>query len=262
MAKYSDQVRGSDLTFWGIFALVSWAVAVLSANVSALIPDNVLGGLHTSRLAGGTLNQLRADVAALESESARLKQENTVLLQRFMLSEDATGDVTRRVGALELSFPKLLEAANTPSGVDRGNITAAIGGTPESFDVPGGTVSFSTTPLGDAATPAAARTTQPMPEALTAEAVPDSSAFGVALGPPIDFDEGTDAWQSMTNRVGTLLIGLAPLLSDVEGGPGKRLVAGPVNTEAEARQICGQMARVGIACATVAFIGDPLPLLN
>jgi hypothetical protein len=209
------------------------------------------------------LNQLRSDVAALEAESARLKQENTVLLQRFMLSDDAAGDITRRLGALELSFPKLLEAANTPSAVDRSAITAGIGEAPETFDVSGGTVSVTTSPLGNQVPAVSSpRAAQPMPQALTAEATPDSSAWGVALGPPIDANEGPDAWQSMTNRVGTLLLGLAPLVANVEGGPGKRLVAGPVNTEAEARQLCGQMARVGIACATVAFIGDPLPLLN
>jgi hypothetical protein len=37
---------------------------------------------------------------------------------------------------------------------------------------------------------------------------------------------------------------------------------GPIAREAEARQLCGRMAKIGIACASVPFIGEPLPLLN
>ena len=88
-----------------MFALITWAIAVLGANVSAFIPDGVLGGLHASRLSGANLNQLRGQVAALETETARLRQENSVLLQRFVLNEQASGEVTRRVGALELTVP-------------------------------------------------------------------------------------------------------------------------------------------------------------
>ena len=40
--------------------------------------------------------------------------------------------------------------------------------------------------------------------------------------------------------------------------PGKRLVAARSASEAEARELCGHMAKVGIACASVPFIGDPL----
>ena len=30
-------------------------------------------------------------------------------------------------------------------------------------------------------------------------------------------------------------------------------------SEADARELCGRMAKVGIACASVTFMGDPLP---
>jgi hypothetical protein len=101
-----------------------------------------------------------------------------------------------------------------------------------------------------------------MPQVLTPDVTPDPGSFGVALGPPIDENEGEDAWQSMNAKIGTLLVGLGPLLGHVEGGPGRRLVAGPIATEADARELCGHMAKIGIACASVPFIGDPLPLLN
>ena len=64
MARPVEHFRASDITVWGVFALVTWAIAVLGANVSAFIPDGVLGGLHASRLSGANLNQLRGQVAA------------------------------------------------------------------------------------------------------------------------------------------------------------------------------------------------------
>jgi hypothetical protein len=260
LAKPVEHFRASDITFWGVFALVAWAVAVLGANVSAFLPDGFLGGLHASRLEGASLNQLRGQVAALESQAAQLKQENTVLLQRFAINEQANGEVTRRVGALELTVPQILDAlyARNGPGIDTGT-TASTGAPPITFDVPGGSVSYTTTPM--AGIQRQDTVEQPMPEAITT-ITPDSNAFGVALGPPIDADEGEVSWRSMSNKVGTLLLGMGPLLANVEGSAGKRLVVGPIATEAEARQLCGRMAKIGIACASVPFIGMPLPLLN
>src|SRR3569623_2182367 len=147
LAKASDQFQARDVTFWGVFALVVWGVAVLGANLSALIPDSVLGGLHASRLGGATLNQLRGQVDALATQAALLKQENTVLVQRFMVNEQASGEVTRRVGALELPVPKILETLNNSSGVDQSAVTASTGTTAKPFDTDGGSVSYTTTPM-------------------------------------------------------------------------------------------------------------------
>jgi hypothetical protein len=263
LAKASDQFRARDVTFWGLFALAVWGVAVTSASLSAFVPAGVLGGLHASRLDAGSLNQMRGDLQALEADAASLKQENTVLLQRFMLNEQASGDVTRRVGALEITLPRILESLNSGPGVDTGAVTASTGTTPvTSFDTDGGSVSYSRSPMSPEMGPAAAQKAQPMPQVLTPDVTPDPGSFGVALGPPIDENEGEDAWQSMNAKIGTLLVGLGPLLGHVEGGPGRRLVAGPIATEADARELCGHMAKIGIACASVPFIGDPLPLLN
>jgi hypothetical protein len=260
LAKPVEHFRASDITFWGVFALVTWAIAVLGANVSAFIPSAVLGGLHASRLDGASFNQLRGQVADLETETARLRQENGVLMQRLALNEQTGGEVTRRVGALELTVPQILDALNTRGpGIDPGTTASTGTGAPTTFDVEGGSVSYTTTPM--AAVDNRTNTNQPMPRAIDSIA-PDSSAFGIALGPPIDADEGEDTWRSMSNKVGTLLLGMGPLLANVEGGAGKRLVVGPITSEAEARQLCGRMAKVGIACASVPFIGTPLPLLN
>lgn len=261
MAKASDQFRSRDVTFWGVFALAVWAVAVLGANLSALIPDGVLGGLHASRLDGATLNQLRAEMVSLRSETTRLKQENSVLAQQHVLTEVSGTDLARRLGALELTVPKILESLNNPPGVDRTLVTASTGATTKSFPVEGGSVTYTTSPLASATAPAAV-TEQAMPRPLAADVTPDPASFGIALGSPIDADEAEATWQGMTGRVGTLLIGLGPLLGHVEGGSGRRLVAGPISSEADARDLCGRVAKAGIACQSVPFIGDPLPLLN
>lgn len=259
MGKPGDQFRASDITFWGVFALVAWSVALVGATFSSFIPDSILGGLHASRLSGGTLNQLRGEVAALQTETALLKQENSVLLQRFSLNEQASGEVTRRIGALEMTVPQMLDALRTGAGIDPGT-TASVNGPVVSFDVEGGSVKYTRTPMSTVIAPEQDAPIQSMPEKLSI--VPDSAAFGIALGPPIDADEGEIAWQSMNNKVGTLLVGLAPLLANVEGSSGKRLVVGPIIVESDARQLCGRMAKVGIACASVPFVGTPLPLSN
>ncbi|HEX4297313.1 MAG TPA: hypothetical protein VHZ56_04770 [Devosia sp.] len=259
MAKASDQFRASDVSFWGVVALVACTVAVLGSTISALIPDDVLASLHASRLGGADLTQLRAELALLKGKSADLQQADTVLSQRFALAEQTAGAVTRRVGALELSVPRLLEAAAPASApvVDTATVTGSTATPPpKTFAVDGGTVSVTETPLEPDADGGTA-SVQPMPQQLT-DAAPDPAAFAVALGPPIDADEGVADWHGMNQKAGTLLLGLTPLLANVEGGPGRRLVAGPLGTQAGARDLCGSIARLGIACATMPFVGQPL----
>ncbi len=248
------------MTIWGVVALVIWGVAMLSATVSALVPDSFFAGLHTSRLQGANVNQLRTQVAALAEEAQRMKRENALLVQRFSLSEENTGAVTRRVGALELTIPRMLEAIPADTTIDRSSITSSIGAAPTvSFDADGGSVSVTQKPLAMPSSPVA-QLPQDMPSMPVVE--PDPSAFGIALGPPLDADEAEAQWQSLTARVGTLLIGLGPVLADLEGTTGKRLVAGPLVDRATATALCGRMSKVGISCAAVPFIGMPMPLLN
>lgn len=263
MPGLREQFQSKDVTFWGVFALVAWAVAIVGGNVSGLIPEGILAGLHASRLDGANLNQLRGQVDQLQSQAAELRQENAVLLQRFMINEEQSGEVTRRVGALEVTMPKVIESINSGTGIDRSAVTASTKtGPTTSFDADGGTVTYSRTPLSDSDVPSATAPEQPMPQRLMDQATPDAASFGIALGPPIDANEAEGAWDSMNTRVGTLLVGLAPILGRIEGGSGHRLVAGPISTEADARELCGRMAKIGIACASVPFIGDPLRLLN
>jgi len=258
LARAADQVRASDVTFWGLVALGCWAFAVLAANVSALVPTGALGALHASRLEGATVNQLRAQVAALELDAQRLRRDNNQLLQRFGMAEQASGEVARRVGALEVAVPLLGDAAAAPPRLDQ-TLTGAIGtGAVLSFDAEGGSVSVQHKPL-DAVQPglrpATVATQEPPVRA-------DPNAFGLALAFPVEADDAEAQWQSLTARVGTLLIGLAPLLAPVDGSSERQIVAGPLTSRSAAEELCARMDRVGIPCVPAPYTGDHLPLLN
>jgi len=262
------------VTVWGIVALVMGALAILTGSISGLVPDNVLAGLHASRLQGANINQMRTEISNIEDEQARLRDSNSQLSARFSMAEQNAGAVTRRVGALEISVPKLLEAIPPGSDVDRSITTGAIG-TPQTpagktvtFDADGGSVSVTQKPLPMSAVPSvtsAAVTAAPAQAipAMPSEAVPvataDPSAFGVALGEPVVATAARAQWATLQGKVGTLLLGLAPLLTNDPSTAGTRLVAGPVNSLAQAQSLCGNFDRVGISCTPLPFIGMPLP---
>lgn len=257
MAKAADQFRQSDVTTWGIVALVAWAVAVLLANVSALVPAGVYGALHASRLDSGTLNQVRLDLAALEREAERLERENNLLLQRFDLAERARGDMTRRVGALEISVPQIIERLPERVSIDS-SVTASVGGGQAlNFDAEGGSVRVEQKPL---LTPRQAALEDAVDPDFPLQALGQS--FGVALGFPVGAEDAEGQWQNLLANVGTLLIGLWPVTTAVEAGDGLMIVAGPLATRTDAETLCGHMGRVGIPCEPVPFDGEPLPLLN
>lgn len=260
MAKAADQIRASDVTLWGIVALACWGMAVLSANLAGLIPTNVLGALHASRLEGGTVNQLRAQVTALEIEAQRMRQENTQLLQRFTLAERASGEVTRRVGALEITVPQWLDRDAAGPQIDR-SITGSIGeGEVLSFETEGGSVSVQQKPL--VPSQQALRERSDLEEGLYGVPVADSNAFGLALGFPVEPADAEAQWQSLTAKVGTLLIGMAPLLAPVDGSTGRQIIAGPLASRSEAEELCSRIDRVGIPCLSASYAGEALPLLN
>lgn len=258
MAKASDHFRTGDVTFWGIVALSCWGAAVLLANISAVVPSSVFAGLHASRMEGATVAQLRTQLAQLSDESKRMRAENNLLLQRFDRAEAATREATQRIGALEVSVPAAMESRSDVSpGIDT-MPTASIGeGRVLSFDAEGGSVSVVQKPM----VPPVIDSSEATPDAEV-PVTADVLAFGLALGFPVNEDDAEAQWQSLSAKVGTLLLGLAPLLQDVEGETTKRIVAGPVTDKSQATQLCKRMDRVGIPCEPLPFTGAPLPLLN
>ena len=251
MANPSGHFRQSDVTRWAIIALVCSALAVLAANVSALLPASVLNNLHKSRLGGASLEQLRDDVARLNAETIGLRRDNGTLLNRFALQEQAGRQTVQRVGALEVSVPNLLEALPAGAVVDRSAVTASVGD--ELLEAAeGGSVRIRRTPLP--ALPDAAGS-QALPKAL-GEA--QDLAFGVALGDPVDVAEAGAAWRELEGKVGPLLLGLAPLLEPQTGNAGARLIAGPMIDENEAAALCARLAPVAIACSPAPYRGTAL----
>lgn len=257
VAKAADQFRSSDVTVWGLVALATWTVAVLAANISGVIPSSAFAALHASRLEGGTVNQVRLQVADLQSESDRMRRENNLLLQRLALAEEARGDVARRLGALEISLPRLAERIPETAPIDNSATASIGGGRPMSFDAEGGTVIVEQKPLvglqpGETFDPLAQSAPPP---------VADGKAFGVAVGFPVAATDAEAQWQQLLAKVGTLLIGLWPVLAEGEGDA-IQIVAGPVDTESQATELCARLDKVGIPCTPASFAGEPLPMLN
>lgn len=256
MAKASAQFQQSDVTVWGIVAMICGATAVLSANVSAILPSNILSGLHSTRIEGANLNQLRTQVSDLQTESVRLKRENNALVTRFSLQEQASNEVTRRVGSLEVSLPKLIEALPANAEIDRSSLTGAIGENEALvYDADGGSVKIRQQPLESLAGAAA----QPIPQPIALPAVlPDNAAYGVAIGRSTSFANAKAQWDDLSIKLGPLLFGLGPLLTDQANTDEKRILVGPINQLSDATALCARLERISISCMPMPFNGTPL----
>ncbi len=259
--KAADQFRSADVTKWGITALSIWAVAVLGANLSGLVPTEVLASLHASRVEGATLNQLRTQVAALQAESARVKRENGELVARFNMTEDSAAAITKRVGALEASIPKLVEQqlASAQQAIDAtrtGSIDAPI-----TFEVDGGIVEVRQQPLIPGS-PEVKFKAVPFAAAMPDEIEPRGTSMGIGLGFPVQIENAEPAWQELLATAGTMLMGLKPVLAATDGSTNKLIVAGPLTDKASALDLCKRLDQQGIPCEAVPYAGDPMPMLN
>ncbi len=243
---------------WGVVALVCVALAVFGSNISVLLPQSVIAGLHQPRVAGASIETLRAQVAGLRDETNRLKRENELLVSRFTMQERSSNEVTRRVGALEVSVPRLLETMPQGASVDR-SFTASIGANETlTFDTEGGSVAVRQSPLPQAST---AGEQQPLPAIIAPQvalAMPNEDAYGIAIGAAVPFEETPALWSDLTLKLGPLLFGLSPLVVDAAEGDDKRIVVGPIELLAEARSLCERFERVSIACIPMPYSGTPL----
>lgn len=259
LAKASEQFRQSDVTTWAIVALVAAAVAVMGANLSALLPQSMLAGLHKTRIEGASVEQLRSQVADLRDASLALKRENDILKARFTLGEQQSNEVVRRVGALEVSVPLLLESYPGGFPVDRSSVTAAIGTDPvEVFETEGGSVVVRQRPLADVS---AASANQPLPDLvapINVAVAPSTTVYGVALGPAVAIGSAPDAWRDISMKLGPLLFGLAPVLAEESDSDEMRIVVGPIPQLAEASALCSRLERISVSCLPVPYMGTPL----
>ncbi|WIY54253.1 hypothetical protein O9Z70_06960 [Devosia sp. YIM 151766] len=260
MAKASEQFRQSDVTLWGLIALVCAGLAVFGSNISLLVPQSIIGGLHQPRVAGASIETLRLEVGQLRDDTSRLRHENELLLSRFALQEKSGSEIVRRVGALEVTVPQMVEAQPESRPVDRASVTASIGsGEILSFDAEGGSVSVRQSILPQAM-PAI---DQPLPVPVSAPAalaVADQNAYGIAIGAAVPFEQAPAMWNDLTLKLGPLLLDLAPLLADAADGNDKRILAGPISELAEATALCQRFERISIACMPMPYDGTPLAL--
>lgn len=235
-------------------------IAVMGANVSALMPHDLLAGLHKTRIEGASVDQLRQQVADLREEQIRLKRETGVLTARFALEEQQGNDMIRRVGALEVSLPRLLETLPNGGNIDRNNLTAAIGQDPALvYEADGGSVVVRQTPMAEARPALAGEQPLPAPvEQVAAIPVPNEREFGIALGPAIAFEAAPAAWRDLTMKLGPLLFGLAPLLIEEAGSDDQRIVVGPITQLSEATALCARLERLSVSCLPMPFTGTPL----
>ena len=263
MAKASEQFRQSDVTLWGIVALVCAALAVFGSNISLLVPQSIIGGLHQPRVAGASIETLRQQVSELREETNRLKRENELLVSRFAVQERSGNEMTRRVGALEVSVPRILETMPSGAMVDRSSLTASIGANETlTFDAEGGSVAVRQSALPDA-NPGPAAADQPLPALIApqfAMAIPNEDAYGIAVGAAVPFEQTQALWSDLTLKLGPLLFGLSPLVVDEANGDDKRIVVGPIEELSEARSLCQRFERVSIACIPMPYSGTPLDI--
>jgi len=268
LAKASEQFRQSDVTLWGIVALVCAGLAVFGANVSALLPQGVINGLHQPRVAGASLDTLRLQMAALRAEAQRLDRESNQLASRFTMQEQAAGDVTRRVGALEMTVPKLVEALPDSALIDRTNLTASIESGDNAalvFDADGGSVVVRQSALPQLSGPSAA--SQPLPAAVDSDvvaSVPQPASYGVAIGVSVPASDVAARWNDLSGKLGPLLFGLTPLMVDDADGSEKRIVVGPISEIDAARALCERLEQVSIACMPMPYLGRAMenPLVD
>lgn len=272
MPKPVERYRQSDVNFWGVAAIVACGIAVTAASLPALLPPQVFSALHTSRMNGANVNALRAELAALEAEAIKLRNETGQMATRLGLAEDNRGDLLQRVGALENTLPLLMEQIPPGQALDTTIITSATGNSEPATPIEGGSVEISRTPLFPQQdmieAPEAELAPGPLEEEDAAEVpvlmteAPDlervsSEQYGIAVGGTVTVNDAYVSWLDLRSKVGALLIGLEPILSS--GNTGYHIVAGPVERIARAEELCAYVERAGLQCLPVPYAGYRMP---
>lgn len=253
MALPRPNFEHSDVTLWGIAALVCSALAVLSANIGSLIPEQFVSGLHASRLDGGNSGQLRTQIAEVRAENTRINRETRALLARLNLLDDDSGEMIRRLAAVERSMPLLIESLPLSSDIDRSLLTASIAATsPEVYQADGGVIIVRHSALfQDIDTTEGAE--QPMPPAL------DGLGYGVALGGETPREWAATRRAEILSSTGPLLSGLTFILGETNATANVRIIAGPFDDLEDASILCEPLDIMGIDCEPAPFEGEVWP---
>lgn len=265
--RFSLPTERVEIVHWGIAALACGAIAILAANLSSLVPAQALASLHVPYREGGGFNQMRAQLVELEQDRNRIMSDYRALVARFNLLDDDSGEVIRRLAAVEMSLPLLIESLPLESDIDRSLLTAAITETAgEVYDIDGGTMVVRYSPLFDdlAVQPAE----QPLPPPLVEEFAPETSDSrtldlglqGIAVGGPVRREDIETVYSDLAAAAGTLLLGTSPRIAGEETEDLARIVLGPLPGLASAEAMCDRLARLEFACNPAPYEGRPWPL--
>ena len=90
---------------------------------------------------------------------------------------------------------------------------------------------------------------------------PARQQYGIVIGKALQAKDAKAAWRDLSAKIGMLLIGLVPRVSDPQQDGKNRIIAGPIDDYSEAEMLCGRIIRVGIDCLPVRYeTGTLLPL--
>jgi len=275
LSKPTERYRQGDVNFWGVMAIIASGIAVTASSLPALLPTQFFTAMHASRMTGVDLNALRAELVALRDDTARMRVNTTELMTRVGLAEKNRGDIVQRVGALENTLPLLVE--QIPPGsqpIDASIVTSSVNRVTQTAQIDGGSVQIERTPLfpdqaepeplsDDAMKDLPAGTTTSTDAAPSTNAVAldlelvDTDRFGIAMGGDVTIADAYVTWIDYRNKVGALLIGMEPILSGTSDD--YHVVAGPIDSIAQAEQLCGYIQRAGLQCLPVPYSGYRMP---
>jgi hypothetical protein len=260
LARASDHFRQSDVTFWGLIALATAAIAVISSNVSAIAPHSIINALHTPRINSTSVEGLREQVSSLQTNVGALSRDYQSLKSQSQIQDKSGKDMVRRVSALEITVPRIVESIPQTS-VDVSSLTASIDSTTEVIEMAalGGSVAVRQSPL-PGAQPLPVTIPQPLPQPIDAGALaapPNPIPYGVAIGGVVTPQNAEAAWRDLQMKLGPLLLEFSPVLS-APTEQGSRILAGPMETLAEARQMCERLERIAFSCLPVSYEGRQL----
>ncbi|KQT51262.1 hypothetical protein ASG47_19025 [Devosia sp. Leaf420] len=246
LATIPEDITQSDVTAWGVVALVCTGLAVLGANLATLLPSSALLALHSPRNDAVSIVQIRQQVAELRAATAELRRQNDTLTTRFSLQEQSGGEAARRLGALEVALPVIMESRPTIAPIDRTVTTASITGTPsQQFEAEGGTVVVRQSPLE-----------QPIPAPIQlASASGAQVGYAVAVGSSFSPGQAAMQWRNLEVQLGSLTVDLTPLLSNATDSNQQRIVLGPIAKLSDARDLCAKLEQREIACSPASYAG-------
>lgn len=264
--SFSEEPSQIEIVRWAIAALVCGGLAVFGANVGRFVPSQVINLVHTTHHQGASMDQLRAQVANLRQLNGTMAADYRSLMNRFNLLDDDSGEVIRRLAAVENSLPLLIESLPVSTDIDRSLLTASIaeaGG--EVYVVEGGEMVIRHSPLFDGLV-GEALPDQPLPPVLEPiaiderRALAETSLLGIAVGPDIEEDRLAAIYDEIVDAAGPLLLGTVPLLGRAEDGARSRIVLGPLPDGGSVEMLCDRLYRIGIACERANYVGQAWPL--